>query len=93
MTRPRRRFITRPKVVVIRSRITKVVSVRAKVSHGSEVKDLRESNLHISLIGTRVRLVGLFILFFILLILVNQVIVIILARVATSLLEEPILDF
>lgn len=90
---PWRRFIIRPKAAVVKNSIVSVVLVIAKVAHGLEVERLRESNIHISPISIKVRLLGPFIPFFILLIWVNPVTVIILARVAASLLEEPILDF
>lgn len=93
MLRPLRRYNARPKGVVIRNHIIRVILIGAEVAHGSEVETLRLGTLHVSLIYIRVSLVSPFMSHYILLIEVSLVAVVILARVVVSLQERYILGF
>lgn len=72
---------------LIKSCITKVVLVGARVAHSSEVESeiVRVGTLHTSPISIRISLVGVFMLHFSLVMRVNPITVIILAKVVVIL--------
>lgn len=74
-----------PKRVMIRDHITGVVSVGARVAYSLEIVVLRVGTLYVSLIITKVYLVGLFMEHFRLLIGFNPSMVITQVRVVDSL--------
>lgn len=77
-----------PNGLMIKSCNIRVLSVEAKIAHGSEAVVLRVGSLCISLINIKVNLVGPFILHFISPIEASLVKVIVLVRVAVSLRDS-----